>query len=91
MVCPALCALQGTVGAGLPIISTLKTILDTGDEVVRIEGVFRYGWASCQLWLAAGQYLPVDFPAMLLWHATPQLSERRWLSHALHNWHAATQ
>jgi homoserine dehydrogenase len=29
------------VGAGLPIISTLKSLLDTGDEVQRIEGVFR--------------------------------------------------
>jgi aspartokinase/homoserine dehydrogenase 1 len=34
--------LQGTVGAGLPIISTLKSLLDTGDEVQRIEGVFRW-------------------------------------------------
>lgn len=31
---------EGTVGAGLPIISTLKSLLDTGDEVQRIEGVF---------------------------------------------------
>ncbi|KDD75490.1 homoserine dehydrogenase [Helicosporidium sp. ATCC 50920] len=30
---------EGTVGAGLPIISTLKTLLDSGDEVQRIEGV----------------------------------------------------
>ncbi|PRW51144.1 homoserine dehydrogenase [Chlorella sorokiniana] len=31
---------EGTVGAGLPVISTLKQLLDTGDEVQRIEGVF---------------------------------------------------
>ena len=37
------CPRQGTVGAGLPIISTLKSLLDTGDEVQRIEGVFRCG------------------------------------------------
>lgn len=31
---------EGTVGAGLPIISTLRTLLDTGDQIDRIEGVF---------------------------------------------------
>lgn len=31
---------EGTVGAGLPVISTLRTLLDTGDDVLRIEGVF---------------------------------------------------
>jgi len=31
---------EGTVGAGLPIISSLKTLLDTGDQVRTIEGVF---------------------------------------------------
>ena len=36
------CPRQGTVGAGLPIISTLKSLLDTGEEVQRIEGVFRW-------------------------------------------------
>ncbi|KAI5476779.1 homoserine dehydrogenase [Pseudohyphozyma bogoriensis] len=30
---------EGTVGAGLPIICTLKDLLRTGDEVTRIEGV----------------------------------------------------
>lgn len=30
---------QGTVGAGLPIISTLKNLIDTGDEVLQIEGI----------------------------------------------------
>lgn len=32
------------MGAGLPVISTLKSLLDSGDEVQRIEGIFR--WAS---------------------------------------------
>ncbi|MFQ5856616.1 MAG: homoserine dehydrogenase [Anaerolineae bacterium] len=29
---------EATVGAGLPVISTLQTLIDTGDEVQRIEG-----------------------------------------------------
>ena len=37
---PSHTTLQGTVGAGLPIISTLKSLLDTGDQVERIEGIF---------------------------------------------------
>lgn len=31
---------ESTVGAGLPVLSTLKDLLETGDEVTRIEGVF---------------------------------------------------
>jgi homoserine dehydrogenase len=31
---------ESSVGAGLPVISTLKDIVDTGDSVTRIEGVF---------------------------------------------------
>lgn len=31
---------ETTVGAGLPVISTLRDILRSGDEVIRIEGVF---------------------------------------------------
>lgn len=31
---------ESTVGAGLPVISTLKELIDTGDEVTKIEGVF---------------------------------------------------
>lgn len=31
---------KATVGAGLPVISTLQGLLDTGDEIQRIEGVF---------------------------------------------------
>ena len=47
------------MGAGLPVLSTLKTLLDTGDEVQRIEGVFRSGvllgagccWVPMNCWL----------------------------------------
>jgi homoserine dehydrogenase len=31
---------ESSVGAGLPVISTLKELVDTGDEVEKIEGVF---------------------------------------------------
>ena len=31
---------EATVGAGLPVLSTLRDLLDTGDRVTRIEGVF---------------------------------------------------
>lgn len=31
---------EGTVGAGLPIIGTLKHLLETGDRIIRIEGIF---------------------------------------------------
>jgi homoserine dehydrogenase len=31
---------EATVGAGLPIISTLRSLLDTGDTIRRIEGCF---------------------------------------------------
>jgi len=31
---------ESSVGAGLPVISTLKELVDTGDEVKKIEGVF---------------------------------------------------
>ncbi|EFJ40145.1 hypothetical protein VOLCADRAFT_31472, partial [Volvox carteri f. nagariensis] len=31
--------MQATVGAGLPIISTLQGLLETGDRVIRIEGI----------------------------------------------------
>ncbi|KAI9792843.1 MAG: hypothetical protein M1816_001575 [Peltula sp. TS41687] len=31
---------ESTVGAGLPVISTLKDLVDTGDEIQKIEGVF---------------------------------------------------
>ncbi len=31
---------EATVGAGLPVITTLRDLLDTGDEVIAIEGIF---------------------------------------------------
>lgn len=31
---------EATVGAGLPVIGTLRDLLDTGDEVTSIEGIF---------------------------------------------------
>lgn len=31
---------ESTVGAGLPILSTLKDLVGTGDEIHKIEGVF---------------------------------------------------
>jgi len=31
---------ESSVGAGLPVISTLKELVETGDEVMKIEGVF---------------------------------------------------
>ena len=31
---------EATVGAGLPIITTLRDLIDTGDEVFAIEGIF---------------------------------------------------
>ncbi|MEO5625936.1 MAG: bifunctional aspartate kinase/homoserine dehydrogenase I, partial [Dokdonella sp.] len=31
---------EATVGAGLPVISTLRDLLDTGDEMLGIEGIF---------------------------------------------------
>lgn len=31
---------ESTVGAGLPVITTLRDLIDTGDEVLSIEGIF---------------------------------------------------
>ncbi len=31
---------EATVGAGLPIITTLRDLLDTGDEILAVEGIF---------------------------------------------------
>ncbi len=31
---------ESTVGAGLPIIQTLRDLIDTGDEVEKVEGIF---------------------------------------------------
>ncbi len=31
---------ESTVGAGLPVITTLRDLIDTGDEVISVEGIF---------------------------------------------------
>jgi aspartokinase/homoserine dehydrogenase 1 len=31
---------EATVGAGLPVIQTLRDLLDTGDELIAVEGIF---------------------------------------------------
>ena len=31
--------MQATVGAGLPVISTLNSLLETGDQMLHIEGI----------------------------------------------------
>lgn len=33
---------EATVGAGLPIVSTLRGLLETGDKILQIEGIFRF-------------------------------------------------
>jgi hypothetical protein len=33
---------EATVGAGLPIIGTLRGLLETGDKILQIEGIFRF-------------------------------------------------
>ncbi len=37
---PGLFKYESTVGAGLPVITTLRDLLDTGDEVLSIAGIF---------------------------------------------------
>jgi homoserine dehydrogenase len=37
---PGLAYHESSVGAGLPVISTLKELVKTGDEVTKIEGIF---------------------------------------------------
>ena len=32
--------LQATVGAGLPVIATLRHLIETGDKILRVEGIF---------------------------------------------------
>ncbi|EED19705.1 homoserine dehydrogenase [Talaromyces stipitatus ATCC 10500] len=49
---------ESTVGAGLPVISTLRDLVATGDEVTRIEGVF-----SGTLSFLFNTFAPVSSPA----------------------------
>ena len=37
---PCSMPVQATVGAGLPVIATLRHLVETGDRIQRIEGVF---------------------------------------------------
>lgn len=37
---PAKFFYEATVGAGLPVIATLKELIETGDEIIKIQGVF---------------------------------------------------
>ena len=41
-------SVQATVGAGLPVIATLKHLRETGDKITRVEGIFS-GEASLPL------------------------------------------
>ncbi|KAL1957913.1 hypothetical protein VTO42DRAFT_5305 [Malbranchea cinnamomea] len=54
---------ESTVGAGLPIISTLRDLVATGDKVTRIEGVF-----SGTLSFLFNQFAPVN----------PTGAEKKW-------------
>src|SRR5690606_16063454 len=46
---------EATVGAGLPVLSTLRTLLDTGDEVLEITGTVSGTFGAIFSDLAAGQ------------------------------------
>jgi len=64
---------QATVGAGLPIVSTLRSLLETGDRVTKIEGILSGtlsyifntykagGWQGC--WAAVDCPVHVTFEA----------------------------
>lgn len=53
--------LQATVGAGLPVISTLQGLLETGDRVIKVEGILsgtlsyifnNFGWVTSDVCVA---------------------------------------
>jgi homoserine dehydrogenase len=46
---------EATCGAGLPVISTLRTLLDTGDRVLEIQGALSGTLGAIFSMLAAGQ------------------------------------
>jgi homoserine dehydrogenase len=46
---------EATVGAGLPVLSTLRTLLDTGDEIIEITGTVSGTFGAIFSDLAAGQ------------------------------------
>jgi homoserine dehydrogenase len=45
---------EATVGAGLPVLSTLRTLLDTGDEIIEITGTVSGTFGAIFSDLAAG-------------------------------------
>lgn len=49
---------EATVGAGLPIIRTLRGLLETGDKIVKVEGIFRS--VCCICWLRLSVYKQVS-------------------------------
>lgn len=53
---------QGTVGGTLPVLSTLRDLIATGDEVIRIEGVL-----SGTLSLLLGEYMPASDTPEVKW------------------------
>ncbi|KAJ5989496.1 Homoserine dehydrogenase [Penicillium waksmanii] len=55
---------ESTVGAGLPVLSTLKDLVATGDEVTRIEGVF-----SGTLSFLFNTFAPASGPSNAQWSA----------------------
>ncbi|KAH7844917.1 hypothetical protein Vadar_033123 [Vaccinium darrowii] len=46
---PTLDFYEATIGAGLQIISTLQGLLETGDEILRIDGIFRKSGLKLEL------------------------------------------
>ena len=38
---------QATVGAGLPIMSTLRSLIETGDRVINVEGILSGAGSRC--------------------------------------------
>ena len=53
---------ESSVGAGLPVISTLKDLVTTGDQVTRIEGVF-----SGTMSFLFNNFAPADGGSTALW------------------------
>ncbi|GMV31900.1 MAG: bifunctional aspartokinase I/homoserine dehydrogenase I [Rhodanobacteraceae bacterium] len=52
---------EATVGAGLPVVSTLRDLLDTGDDIVAIDGIF----SGTLAWLFNGYDGSVPFSALV--------------------------
>lgn len=61
---------ESSVGAGMPIISTLKDMVETGDQITRIEGVF-----SGTLSFLFNQYSSIDGSQGGEWSETVRLAK----------------